>query len=757
MKKNYLYQLYCYLIFTFLLCSTINAQSAGDIAFTAFNADGNDDFALVMLADLPANTTLYITDNESDGAGGITSGEGTLTWLTGSSVIKAGTVVIFTDVDNGSNTNFGVSIGSLNETGSFNLSPSSKDGILVFLGSDESTPTSFIAALQIGNDPATLGPFEGDGITLSNTGLVIGASIIVIDSSASPDGATYNSSRSNQISYSNYYSLLSDDSNWTNIVNGDGETLLPFSTEAFTTNTTNWTGNLNTTWSLAGNWDNGIPTSSSLVTIPDVTNPPTIESSAEVGNLIINSGETLTINSANSLTVSGDLSNSGTLTANSGSSLIVLGTSTGNITYNRTLSTTNWYLLSSSVVGQGEDDFASASGLAVGSGNNLALSTAYNTVDDTWTYYQNGASSANTLTSGVGYAVKLASAGDVSFTGTMLTTDLTPINLTTTGNGFNFVGNPYPSYINSATMLTTSTASLLTQTLWIWDQSLNGGTGGYTTKVTVDNFQLAPGQGFFVQSDGAAGTLAINEAFQSHQGTDTFLRSTSRPEVHLNLTDGTNEMLAKIYYIDGTTTGFDNGFDGPMFGGVANEFAIYTHAVANGNGKNLAVQSIPDNDYENMVVPVGINAASGTEITITAEALNLPAGMDVYLEDKDNSSFTRINQTNDKYTTTLSTDLNGVGRFFLHTSSNSLSNGDDLPLSNNLSIYTSDRNNLRIVGVQQGEATVRLYNILGKQVLRDSFTANGANDVAIPNLRTGVYIVQLETENGTLNRKVIIK
>ena len=70
---------------------------------------------------------------------------------------------------------------------------------------------------------------------------------------------------------------------------------------------------------------------------------------------------------------------------------------------------------------------------------------------------------------------------------------------------------------------------------------------------------------------------------------------------------------------------------------------------------------------------------------------------------------------------------------------------------------TSDRNNLRIVGVQQGKAQVRLYNILGKKVLNNSFIANGINEVTLPNIKTGIYIVQLETENGTLNRKVIIK
>ena len=200
MKKNSPYKAYLCLIFIVSLFLKSHAQSPGDIAFIAFNADGDDDFAIVALTELAANSTIYITDNESDGAGGITSGEGTLTWFTGTTSIKAGTVVVFTDVDNGTNPNFGVSIGLLSKTGSFNISQSS-DGILAFVGTDDSSPTSFIAAIQIGNDPSNLGPFDGDEITLTNTGLVIGTSIIVVDSSASPDGAVYNASRASQTSY----------------------------------------------------------------------------------------------------------------------------------------------------------------------------------------------------------------------------------------------------------------------------------------------------------------------------------------------------------------------------------------------------------------------------------------------------------------------------------------------------------------------------------------------------------------------------
>ena len=138
-----------------------------------------------------------------------------------------------------------------------------------------------------------------------------------------------------------------------------------------------------------------------------------------------------------------------------------------------------------------------------------------------------------------------------------------------------------------------------------------------------------------------------------------------------------------------------------------------------------------------MVIPVGIIATNGAEITIAANATNLPAGINVYLEDKDDSSFTLLDGSSN-FTTTLTSDLNGIGRFYIHTSSSALSI-DDVNLEN-ISIYTSNNNNLRIVGVQSGNAQVKIYNILGKQVLSTSFEGTGVNDISLPNVRAGVYL-----------------
>ena len=61
------------------------------------------------------------------------------------------------------------------------------------------------------------------------------------------------------------------------------------------------------------------------------------------------------------------------------------------------------------------------------------------------------------------------------------------------------------------------------------------------------------------------------------------------------------------------------------------------------------------------------------------------------------------------------------------------------------------------MGVQGGEnVQLKIFNVLGKQVLETSFVGNKVNDVSV-NFRTGVYIVQLETQKNKLSKKIIIE
>ena len=506
-------------------------------------------------------------------------------------------------------------------------------------------------------------------------------------------------------------------------------------------------------WGTAANWNPAyVPTSYTDVKIL-VNQSIQIASSttALANNIVVNSGGSLTIDQTSSLTVSDDFTNNGTVTLNSGGSLIVNGTSSGNITYNRTLDTDNWYLVSSPVVGETYDDaYVTANGIASGTQNTNSRGIApYVTIDDSWDYMLAGETA--TFSAGTGYSVQRSSAGDVSFTGTLNVADAgVDVVLDATGNRFNLLGNPYTSHIASATFLENEAAVSDTQNLWVWNQA----TGAYEVKTLIDPMVIAPAQGFFVQANAAGGTFNFAESNQAGSG-GTFQRTDTRPEIYLTISDQTDAREAKIYYIEDMTTGFDVGYEGELFNGVPNPLAIYTHMVADSEGKNYQVQSLPPNNYENIIVPVGINAVSGSDITIDASANNFPEGINIYLEDKQDNTFTLLD-TDANFSTTLENSLSGIGRFYLHTTSGVLS-ADDLALDNNISIYKSSIDNLRIVGVQNGTAKLQMFNILGKTVLKTSFEGNGVNDINLNNIPVGIYIVKLATENGTINRKIIIQ
>lgn len=489
-------------------------------------------------------------------------------------------------------------------------------------------------------------------------------------------------------------------------------------------------------------------------------------------NLTIESGVTLTVfdnaiaPNGRGITITGNLVNNGTIILHSGNSLIVNGTAsgTGGMTAYRYIGTTNWYLISVPVSGENLQNITNDNPVEFNlDAGHYAMATYDNTqasAADRWDYYAFTDGSV-TPPSGVGYSIKLFGTGELLMRGGMVNSDVGVTISDGTGlggNSFNLVGNPYASFVaanQSADLtnnvLTVNASSLTESTIWLWDQS----TSSYDQVNLTGSYYLAPGQGFFVSANGSH-TFNFTKAMRYHRSTDNFQRSVtnSRPEINLVMTDGTNTRDADIFYIDGTTTGFDNGYDSSIFGGAGNDFVIYTQAVANGTGRNLGIQSLPDNNFENMIIPVGINAISGTEITISAGVFNFPARVNVYLEDKNDNSFTLLDATSD-FATTLTNDLNGIGRFYLHTSSEALSI-DEINLDN-ISIYSSNPNNLRIVGVQNGNAQVKIYSTLGKQVMNHSFDGNGVNDITLPNIRAGVYIVQLETETGKLNKKVIIQ
>ena len=495
-----------------------------------------------------------------------------------------------------------------------------------------------------------------------------------------------------------------------------------------------WDGSENNDWSEPANWStNATPGSNAIVTIPSgLDTYPTATGPVTVNSVIMNNG----------------------------SSLIAEDTFDGFINFNKTLVENEWFNIASPVVGQDMDEFARTQGLRVGSssGNYALRKWNNNMLYPSWEDLHSATNGTGLpFISGEGRAVSVATNRDVTFTGTMPTENVSIAITEGAVNNYNLIGNPYPSYIPSTDILTQNDIKLQQLTLWFWDHTSNG--GEYVTKNFVNGLLIAPGQGFFIQRmpGSEAVTFDFTEAMQSHSSANTFLSTNSNnPEIKVTMSDGTNTKDTEIYYIDGTTTGWDNGYDSTIFN-PSNAFELFSYLVSDDQGEGLAIQSLPPSNYEAMIIPLGVNTTSLGTLEISASSLNLPAEIKVYLEDKVDNSFTLLDDTS-SFSTTLSGSLNGIGRFYLHTrTESSLSAPNDFEI-NNISMYTTSEENLRIVGVQSGKASVVLYDILGKQILSTSFEGTGVNDILLPkHISEGVYIVRMKTVSGIINKKINLK
>jgi hypothetical protein len=421
--------------------------------------------------------------------------------------------------------------------------------------------------------------------------------------------------------------------------------------------------------------------------------------------------------------------------------------------------TDEFYAISAPVSGQDIDAFITAETVAQ-NGSNMGLGT-YTTSSDSYSYIQSGASGSGNFTQGKGYIVRVSSAESILFTGDNPSTTAVNFPLDYTGSGddarYNLVGNPWPSFLKTggSDFLSDNSSKLTSEQIWLWDAA----SGAFLTRVTANGFNIAPGQAFFVQAvAGGSGNLVFDSSHRQVGIGDTFRNSVENNfEVYLNISNESTNRTAEVYYISGTTTGFDNGYDGTLFGLQDNDLAIYTahDSDENDSEMKLSIQSIPEMSH---VVPVGINAFEGTEFTISATTLNRPDGYNVYLEDRDNNTFTLLDETSD-FSTTVSSNLNGTGRFYLHTTTSLLNNNE----TNDgvLNVFKLDRNNFITVeglSAQSNLTNLKLYNLLGKEVLSTTLTNNtNTQTISTEELSTGIYVIKLESGNNLLTKKLIIK
>ncbi len=524
-------------------------------------------------------------------------------------------------------------------------------------------------------------------------------------------------------------------------------------------------------WEEATSWEGGV----APITATDnvyIQGSLIINSDVTVNNFTILTGGAVTVNPGKSLTVSGEAITSDNLFAESSatsfSSLIFNGTVTGEVGYNRWVHTTPSNDLISAPVPETFGDIE-ASLLANNTQRAFGPFDNDNGVYEIWNTDDNFSAP---LIAGKGYrAARDTNNGLVLFKGEPVSpVDNVSITLTngtnTTYGLWNLIGNPYPSYLDFDEFWTENSGQL------------NGGSGAYQAVYgysgyadssdnwtvwnnieTNNGYKITPGQGFFVKTTASGGTVTFTPAMRTTGSSDDFIEGRTATPNHvlseLFLSRESSQHSTKIYFVDNQTRGLDPGYDAAAFTGSSSP--IYTHLVENNENIKFAIQALPYNDFNEVVVPLGVNAEAGTQLTIgmNPETVSIPETVTVYLEDNLTNTWTLLN--NSDYVFTPSDALNGTGRFYVHFSATTLSTDD--ALINGLHIYSNQASKTVVIkGQLLADTTAVLYDMQGRSVFQQVLTSsNTTQTLNVSSLKAGVYIVALKTPTQNKTQKIIIK
>ena len=459
-----------------------------------------------------------------------------------------------------------------------------------------------------------------------------------------------------------------------------------------------WDGSSDNNWHNADNWSNGVPGSTTNVTIPfsGITKFPTISSSAACHNFTLKSGASILGN--NNLSVTGDVS------------------------VERLFAGNEWHLLSSPILNANTGMFT---------GKYLQYH------NETNNKYYDILSADSIITVAKGYAVWGGSGFTSSFVGP-LNDNNKSYSVKKAGLGWNLVGNPYPSYIDwNASGWTKTNVSGTTYRHVSNNVTTGWATFNGTTGTNGGTRYIAPCQGFFVQAS-ANGTLGMSNAVRTHQ-TAPFYKSSEDivPNlIRLEISGNGFKDDAVVYFTPTATTEFDGQSDAhKLFGDVAEAPQIYSFGPT-----PLAINTL----RELTIVPVGIHA--GTNGTFTIAATEINDLNYVTLEDTKTGIFTEL--ANKSYTFDFIAGENEQ-RFKLHFSSV----GIDEKETTTANIYSYQQTvYVNLADNTQGD--IYIYNLAG-QLVTAKESASGNVRIGLNSI--GVYMVKVVTQKETLTQKVVIR
>ncbi|RZJ64902.1 MAG: T9SS type A sorting domain-containing protein, partial [Flavobacterium sp.] len=552
-----------------------------------------------------------------------------------------------------------------------------------------------------------------------------------------------------------------------------------------------WLGTT-TVWNEAANWSCGnVPTAADNVVIAQTANQPIVSGdiTAFANNLTANAGALLTVQSGNVLTVRNavNVTSGGEIVFENNAHLMqdtnaVANANSGTVEVNRNSSLLfrqDYTMWSSPVAGQNLRDFSPETV--------LSRFYSYNTATDHYESIfitEQAADNVNFAT-GTGYLVRMPNgapqAGYVEgttaikfagqFTGTphngTIATAVTP----QAGDldGFNAIGNPYPSPISIPAFFAGNEGNT-DGTIYLWRKKNGVDVQSAYCTVNADgdfvsNLQagsespngiLQTGQGFIVKA--LTSTVNFTNAMRSATTTqdDSFFRmNNSAPvtaeshRIWLNLSkDATPVAQMLVGYKSNATMGIDTGIDALFM----NDVSTGLNSVIEGNAYAIQGRSLPFDNTD--VVPLQFKAQAAGNYSVAIDHVDglFADGQDIFLKDN------LLNVTHDIKASSYSfTSDAGVfdNRFEMVYINTALGNEEVVLNPKSIIIYKQDRN-LVVNAGSEIISEVKVFDTRGRMIYNND--SINSNETVVSGLRAEeqVLIVQVTTvEKGVVSKKII--
>ena len=341
----------------------------------------------------------------------------------------------------------------------------------------------------------------------------------------------------------------------------------------------------------------------------------------------------------------------------------------------------------------------------------------------------------------------------------------TPVNIPITynsslGNGWNLVGNPFPSPIDwNASSGWTKTNIL--GTVWIWNPITNsyGAFDGTNALNSVTRY-IASGQAFFIQANGSNPALQIGESVKVSNTPSNMFKTTERNSLRIKLSTGLDQSDETIvHFKEGKSDEFisDEDIFKPFMNPEVNISSFF------GQDKYAMVNYLDMKSINAKIVPLsawmlneGVYTMSFTQI----DGFN--SDINIYLKDNYKNTITDL-RVNDTYAFNVDAQKESTqdGRLEL-IFVNKTSSVETLLAGRkaSLNVYPNpaiDVLNIEVLNAIFKNSVVTVYNVSGVEVMNIDMMGN-KKSLDIEKLSSGAYLVKVSnTENGYTNTVKFIK